>query len=422
MVDLLGVGVGPFNLSVAALLHDVAGVQARFVDRKPAFSWHPGLLFDDAGMQTSYLKDLVTAVAPTSRFSFLNYLASQRKFYKFITASFPAVPRREFAQYLQWVSDQLPSLQFGVEVREISLCGDHFEVDTGDSVLRARHLCLGSGPVPAVPSVARPHLGATCFHALEVLRSRRDWSGLRVAVVGGGQSGAEVLLEALRERWGPAAHLTWISRRKGFPPLDESPFTNELFMPSYVTAFYGLDFEQRRALVEHQKLAGNGVSASTLQAIYQSLYARDPASVSLRPGRELLGLAPAGGGWRLTLENLFDGAREELGCDVVVLATGLVHAPPPYLGPLLDRLAFDPAGGLLLEPTFRVRWKQPTDNRIYAVNAGLHSHGIAEPQLSLLAWRSGTIINDLLGEERYDVHAEPGFVTWREPSPSRTRS
>jgi lysine N6-hydroxylase len=126
MVDLLGVGVGPFNLSVAALLHDVPGVHARFVDRKPGFSWHPGLLFDDAGMQTSYLKDLVTAVAPTSRFSFLNYLTTRRKFYRFLTASFSAVPRREFAEYLSWVCDQLPSVQFGVEVREISLRGSHF--------------------------------------------------------------------------------------------------------------------------------------------------------------------------------------------------------------------------------------------------------------------------------------------------------
>ena len=57
--DLLGVGIGPFNLSLAALLAPLGKKKIQFLDNKPSFSWHKELMFGDALMQTNYLKDLV---------------------------------------------------------------------------------------------------------------------------------------------------------------------------------------------------------------------------------------------------------------------------------------------------------------------------------------------------------------------------
>lgn len=71
MLDCIGIGLGPFNLSIAALAdQDKTQLSTRFLERKPSFSWHPGLLLSDAKMQTSFLKDLVTAIDPTSQYSF----------------------------------------------------------------------------------------------------------------------------------------------------------------------------------------------------------------------------------------------------------------------------------------------------------------------------------------------------------------
>ena len=67
-VDCIGIGIGPSNLSTAALLDPVPGFRCEFFDRKPEFQWHSGLLFDDATLQVSVIKDLVTLVDPTSRF------------------------------------------------------------------------------------------------------------------------------------------------------------------------------------------------------------------------------------------------------------------------------------------------------------------------------------------------------------------
>ena len=79
----VGVGVGPFNLSLAALLAPT-DFNARFFERNADFQWHPGLLLPEATLQVSYLKDLVTLVDPTSQYSFVAFLGAHKRLYRFI--------------------------------------------------------------------------------------------------------------------------------------------------------------------------------------------------------------------------------------------------------------------------------------------------------------------------------------------------
>ena len=46
-VDFIGVGTGPFNLSIAALSHQIEELNCLFFDEHPHFSWHPGMLVPD---------------------------------------------------------------------------------------------------------------------------------------------------------------------------------------------------------------------------------------------------------------------------------------------------------------------------------------------------------------------------------------
>lgn len=82
--DLIGIGFGPSNVAMAIALgeHNArAGEQeaitAHFFEQQPCFGWHRGMLIDDATMQVSFLKDLVTLRNPASEFSFLCYLKSK---------------------------------------------------------------------------------------------------------------------------------------------------------------------------------------------------------------------------------------------------------------------------------------------------------------------------------------------------------
>ena len=93
---MVGAGLGPFNLSLAALVEPLADVRARFFETQPEFRWHCGIMVPGAQLQVSFLKDLVTLVDPSSAFSFLNYLASEGRLYRFLTAHTDRCSRQEF--------------------------------------------------------------------------------------------------------------------------------------------------------------------------------------------------------------------------------------------------------------------------------------------------------------------------------------
>jgi lysine N6-hydroxylase len=417
VVDVLAVGAGPANLSLAALLTPLGSVSLRLLERRREVRWHPGLLLPDARMQVSFLKDLVTPVLPTSPLSFVAFLVEHKRFYRFTAAGYDRPSRAEFDQYLRWAAARLPAIEYDQRVELIDLRGDVFDVRThGGTVHQARDLVLGTGPRPSVPDCARRHLGPTLFHAGEYLAHQpRPDQGRRVAVVGGGQSGAEVVLDLLSRG---CRDLVWLTRRDNLLPLDDSPFTNELFTPAYAARFAALDARARRDLLAGQVLASDGISLEILQRIYHHLYqfdcvdgARRPM-VDIRPEQDLVAVEPrAGGGWRLVTRHTRDAQVTEESADTVILATGYTQELPDILAPLRGRISLTD-GFPELRADFSLVWDGPPDRRIFLQNAARHSHGIADPNLSLLAWRAAVIVNSLLGKDVYDVTDLPSMLSW----------
>ncbi len=414
-INLAGIGAGPFNLSLAALLHKVPDLSFAFYDKKKSFSWHTGLMLQGARLQTSWMKDLVTPVDPTSEFSFLKFLVDHGRFYAFINAEQAAISRQEFAQYLEWVAGQLPQVNFDSHVREINHQQGQFWLRFDDRIVSADHLCLGTGTKPYVPEFAVSHMGKQVFHGGSVLNAPRDFSGKRVAVVGGGQTGAELFLELISERWGECQSVNWISRRDNFDQLDEAPFTNDLFTPNYVHHFLSLNRDQKREMVAKQKLASDGISPSTLKEIYQALYqvkmvqGRDK-EYTMRPGREVVAMHRQGSYYQLGVEHQHH-AMEQLDADVVIFCTGFKTVIPACLESLADDIHWEEDGVLSMQDNYQVNWEHAGYNRIYAVNTSRHHHGIVDPQTSLMAWRSANIANDLLGYNLYKLD-QAGFVQW----------
>ncbi|WP_299206205.1 SidA/IucD/PvdA family monooxygenase [uncultured Tateyamaria sp.] len=414
-MDLAGIGIGPFNLSLAALAHDVPGLKTRFLDQKPTFSWHAGLAFDDSAMQTSYLKDMVTPVLPTSALSFLNYLVQQGRFYDFMAARFETVSRQEFTDYMAWVARNLETCQFGATVQEVEHDGHRFVLRTASgNTLKARGLSIGTGPVPHVPPQAP--LGPNCFHGVEYLERSLDISGKRVAVIGGGQTGAEIVLDLLRAAPMPA-ELTWLSRRSAFWHLQEGGLVDQIYTPAYHDVFLGLTDAAKEAAVSAQKYSSDGLTPSTADEIYRQLYRHRYVDgcdvVSLRPGRTVTRIKQRFGGFCLNAETPLK-AVEELNADIVILATGFRPAVPHCLDPIRDRLDTEPGGALTLDGRYRVQWDGPEETPIYGLNHGRQSHGIVDPQLSLTAWRSAAILEDFTGRPLFDAlrRSPAGLVDW----------
>lgn len=415
--QLVGVGIGPFNLSLAALLDKIPSFKSVFFEKKPQFEWHPEFMFQDSVMQTSYLKDLVTPVDPTSQYSFLNYLVQKQLFYPFLNTRRSAISRKEFEQYCAWVAEKLGSrLRFGTEVRSVHHEGQVFRIETSDGTYTSDHLCVATGLTPRIPECALKHLGPRVFHAKSPALNQINLADKSVMIVGGGQTGIEVFRNAIQGLWGRAREIQLVTRRKGLEPLDESAFTNEYFTPSYVDRFWSLDGAKKARVVADQKLASDGNTPAYLTDLYNDLYRlkhveKDPRTIRILACRKLHRMEKDGESHRLTVANDFLGSDETFRADVVILCTGFESVVPPMLEPLFPRIPLDEEKRFRFRKSYSIEWDGPAENRIYALNFSRHQHGIIDPQMSLMAWRSAVVVNDVTGAPHYPTdQISPNFV------------
>ncbi|HEY9392120.1 MAG TPA: SidA/IucD/PvdA family monooxygenase [Mycobacteriales bacterium] len=416
----IGIGAGPANLSLAALFGAAGPHRVGLFERQPYASWHRGLLYSGVRMQTSWIKDLVSLVDPTHRLSFLNYLVSNGRAFAFLNAQHESIPRLEFVQYLAWASEQIGDVHYGTAIDEVTF-DNGFEVRSqGRVVGRADNLVLGLGTEPFVPeglSGVDDDRRIVVDDLIEWLEqpdggpddADRDAS---IAVIGGGQTGAECAMELLHHGF---RDVLWFGRRQWFAPLDDSPSANEFYRPAYAQFFQHLTKDTRRDMVDSQVLTSDGVSAATLRALYQLNYeellrtGRFP--LTMLPGRDVTTVEPdSGGGVRLTCRS----ARGEETHVVrrMVCATGRRPSTLPFSPELLARIELDDHGDLVVEDDFSVRWKGTGRHRIYAQNRARYTHGLTDANLSLLPMRSAVIINSLFDREIFHIRDEHLSTVW----------
>lgn len=141
--DVIGVGFGPSNLALAIALDEhnrraAEPLSALFLERQPRFGWHRGMLIDDATMQVSFLKDLVTMRNPRSEFSFLSYLHNRGRLIDFINHKSLFPLRVEFHDYLEWAAARFSDVvRYGDEVVEVRPVDDVDADGAVDDLLQA---------------------------------------------------------------------------------------------------------------------------------------------------------------------------------------------------------------------------------------------------------------------------------------------
>jgi lysine N6-hydroxylase len=421
--DLLGVGIGPFNLSLAALADPVGELDAAFFDQAPGFAWHPGLLVEGTTTQVPFLADLVTLADPTSRHSFLEYLRAHDRLYRFYLRERFHLPRREYDHYCRWVAGRLPGCHFGTRVERLAWLdgpglfeAELTEVASGrTSRRRARNLVLGVGTTPAVPPALAGALGKDVFHAAEFLDHReRLRQAAAVTVVGSGQSGAEVFLELLAEQPGCGYRLDWLTRSAGFFPMEYSRLGLEHFTPDYTRYFHGLPAATRDRLLPTQDLLYKGIDVDTIAAIGDLLYERSVAgaepAVRLLAHAEVRSLAPAGGRWRVAGRQWEQDRPFSVEADCVVLATGYRADPPACLAELAPLVAWDERGRYRVGLDYRVATDPRVTGGLFVQNGELHTHGVGTPDLGLGAHRAATIVNAVSGRQVYRLPARTAFT------------
>ncbi|MFF4485784.1 lysine N(6)-hydroxylase/L-ornithine N(5)-oxygenase family protein [Streptomyces sp. NPDC001544] len=444
--DLVGIGIGPFNLSLAALAHPLAELDTVFYEQRPGFDWHPGLLIDNARVQVPFLADLVTLADPTSPWTFLNYLRARDRLFPFYFAERFHIQRTEYDAYCRWASQNIPGLRFSHQVDAVrwnpdrdAFEVDYTQLDTDGNThtlgrTYTRNIALGLGTEPHIPQPLTPLVeapGVPVIHAADYLDHReRLLAAGHVTVVGSGQSGAEVFLDLLRHRPPGREQLHWLGRTEAFAPMEYSKLGLEHFTPDYTRYFQALDEPVRDQLVASQWQLHKGIDADTTAAIHDELYRRSlhggwPDAV-LTPGVHVRTAGRiATTKIELHLEHTRQGTRSRLTTNAVVLATGYRERPLDRLLAGLDPyLRRDNRERPRVDEHFRMILDPCVTGAVYVQSAGLHTHGVGAPDLGLAAWRSATILNTLTGKDPYPLPTRTAFTTFgldRQPHLPDTR-
>ena len=437
--DLVGIGIGPFGLGLAALTDPVDDLDAVFVDAADGFHWHPGMMIEGATIQVPFLADLVTMADPTSRFSFLAFLKATGRLYAFyIRESFFPL-RAEYDAYCRWVAEQLDTLRWGRRVTSVSELGDGTllveaeRTTTGErEVWRTRHVVLGIGTEPHRPDAVRD-LDGPVVHSADYLGERDRLRGLdSVTIIGSGQSAAEIyrdLLDTARARDDRTGHrLDWVTRSPRFFPMEYTKLTLELTSPEYTDHFHALPMGERDRLGREQRSLYKGISGDLVDEIHETLYRRTldgPLDTTLLTGAELVGAVwrPDRGVFTLTLRHAQLGTVVERETAAVVLATGYSARVPAFLEPLGDVVARDARGRLAVNRDYSIERPPGGDPasashrpRLFVMNAEEHTHGLTAPDLGFAAWRASSIIASITGREVHPVERRTVFQSFGLPA------
>ena len=359
--DLICVGFGPASLAIAIALHDTmeAGKMTEspkvlFLEKQPQFAWHAGMLLPGARMQISFIKDLASLRDPRSHFTFLNYLHKNDRLVQFTNLSTFLPARVEYEDYLRWCSRHFNNVvKYQNEVVSITPVQEDgplktFVVTSRDSstgaisTYRAKNVIVAVGGQASIPQslpAKHPRVIHSSQYASMVPKLLTDASRpYRIAVVGAGQSAAEIFnnVQGLYPN-----SKTWLVMRAEFlKPSDDSPFVNEIFNPDFIDHIHSKPSAYRQRLLAGARETNYGVvRLELIEHIYENMYhQRRTLGVDekqwphrIMPGREIVNVEENGSQLRMRVAQFSPdgesadellGEEEVLDADLVICATG----------------------------------------------------------------------------------------------------
>ena len=456
MLDTIGIGVGPFNLSLAALLTKTE-VTAKFFEQKAEFNWHKGMILPNTTLQVPFMADLVTLIDPTSRYSFLNYLHTQHRLLKFYFLEEFKIYRKEYNHYCQWVAGQLDNLSFDATVIDVAFDdhNDGFVVTVCEQgtqkTYHSKNLVIGTGTQPTLPSSLQDiakQAPNRCMHtahfaenfdlnsldlsSTDLDRSKEENRLTKILVLGSGQSSAEVYRTLFDQQFDDNTNgdvngdnnangnakfqLDWMTRSAGFFPMEYSPLGLEHFSPAYTDYFYDLASATKPQVTAKQDLLYKGMGFETIRDIYHRLYERSITNQDLHStllsNCEVVEATLIERPESTDTIKLVGRQREQnqtftTDYDCVIAGTGYRYGLPECLNTLLPHIEHDEFEQPIIDRDYMLTYRKNIANngKIFVQNQEVHSHGVGAPDLGLGAYRAGYIINQLTGKQTYDTDA-----------------
>ena len=408
VLDVVGIGFGPANLAVAVVLEELAesgtALSAAFVESKPEFSWHPGMMLPGANMQIAFPKDLATMRNPRSAYTFFNYLHAKGRMVDFINQQTFFPSRHEFGDYLAWAADTVGAdVRYGTRAQRIAFDGDQVVVSChgpdGPFELRARNVLFAPGLVGRIPCGLVP--SARIFHNHDILtrigRIPSAHNGA-FAVLGAGQSAAEVV-EYLHSTY-PQARVHLLHTKFGLSPSDDSPFANRVFDPDTVDLWYSAPVHVRERMMDyHRSTNYSAVDMDLLEELYRREYHESVTGsrrLLIHRTTEVTGAVEDADGVSVCTRNLMTGAEDTIRVDALVCATGFAPGNiRDLLGDASESCLFDDEGPVVGRD-YRLATVDNVCAGVYLNGGAEATHGLSSTLLSNIAVRAGEIIDSVL--------------------------
>jgi L-ornithine N5-oxygenase len=203
--------------------------------------------------------------------------------------------------------------------------------------------------------------------------------------------------------------VTGITRNFGFRQKDTSPFSDEVYFPSFVNTFYHTDRKNKERLrAELEATNYSSADKDVVDALYLKLYTErilGRQALAVLTNTVVTDVTAAAEGVRLALYNSIGGATQRHEFDLVVLATGFLDLGtgpkrepyPRLLAPLAPLMALD-GGHLNVRFDYRVVYSGSHEDGAPLYLNGLceSSHGMGDSgSFSLLALRAAAITGSL---------------------------
>lgn len=409
-VDLLMIGCGPSNLAVGVALEESSSSKAIsssvILEKDTCACWHRGMLFPEAQSQVSFLKDLVTQRNPTSRFSFLNFLHKTERLDDFVNLQTFNPYRKEISEYLQWVANNLSKTEIVYNSNVIAVSPEidptgnviswQVKSDNG-TVYRANRLIFGAGRDLNIPDVFVNISNEKVIHSANFLTSLAHLDMQKkknIIVIGGAQSSAEIYQSCIEKF--PHANVSMMMRSIGLVNYEGSQFTNTLFQNSYIDTFFHSENETReKTLTAMHTTNYSGVAPSTLSSLYRFHYIQamnGEKRARMLTQCEILHAVDDGDGVLITWKDNITKKTQSEKFDIVFLGTGYKNKTPRLLNDISSILDIEK---IKVNRSYRAIIPCSKGVSLHLQGVNEDSHGISDSLLSVLAYRSKEILDDI---------------------------
>lgn len=408
--DLIGIGFGPSNISLAIALEEKAPQNLKnvcFIEKQASFAWHEDMMLDDAHMQISFLKDLVSLRNPKSHYSFINYLHEHNRLADFINLKTFYPSRTEFNDYLSWAASHFQeNTAYSEAVFEVVPQLNEFDKvthllvrsrnDQGKIIERlTKDIVISVGGTANIPEEFTAFKNdPRIIHSSNYLSEiKKDHVANNIAIVGAGQSAAEIFMDLNKQHHQPSVDL--IMRARAIKPSDDSPFVNEIFNADFTDFVFNKNQNEREKLLEefwHTNYAAPDLEViqNIFDVFYQQKVIGSERHNFLRR-HEVTSVIADENGVHIRVKNLNDGTTSQKSYDTVVLATGYQRQQHlKVLAPLAKYLS-----EFTVDRSYCIKATANFEPKIFLQGSCEKSHGLSDTLLSIMSVRSHEIVTSL---------------------------